>query len=301
MFKLIKFIIGLVIFLILAVIIFGIVIIVLNRGNKPKAKTFTMDKKASEYTTLTVNVDVKDSYVVVKKGKTDYVSINYYGSTTREFTTSVESDLLDNGTLTFKGYQTGKWYNRLFLTFKATKVYGIEVEVPDDVNVNVKTDNGNIRFEGTYGGSLSADTTNGAVILKNVNAISVDANTVNGNIEATSTNTSILFNARTRKGKIVLDNLVSLMNINVINDNGKIEINNSYATYDINLHSGKGDINGSIRLLSDSYYNIHAHAHNGESNIKDSNNAIAILDIFPTLTVTTDNGNINLELKKVIG
>ena len=97
MFKLIKFIIGLVIFLILAVIIFGIVIIVLNRGNKPKAKTFTMDKKASEYTTLTVNVDVKDSYVVVKKGKTDYVSINYYGSTTREFTTSVESDLLDNG------------------------------------------------------------------------------------------------------------------------------------------------------------------------------------------------------------
>ena len=79
------------------------------------------------------------------------------------------------------------------------------------------------------------------------------------------------------------------------------EVNNSYATYDINLHSGKGDINGSIRLLSDSYYNIHAHAHNGESNIKDSNNAIAILDIFPTLTVTTDNGNINLELKKVIG
>ena len=145
MFKLIKFIIGFVIFLVIAVIIFGIVLLVLNRGNKAKAITRTT--ATSGFSSISVNVDVKDSYVVVKKSKTENVVVTYYESKTRTFDYEVEEDLLNNATINVKGYQIGKWYNRIFLSLKGTKVYGITVEVPDEVSVNVKTNNGNIRFE----------------------------------------------------------------------------------------------------------------------------------------------------------
>ena len=294
MFKLIKFIIGFVIFLVIAVIIFGIVIIVLNRGNKPKKVTFTSTKKVSEVTSFDINVDVKDSYVKVIKSKTDYVSITYYESKTREFERNEDVDLLNNDTMTLKGYQTGSWYNRIFLTLKTTKVYGITIEMPDYANVSVKTDNGNIRFESIYAGTITAETTNGAIFFDKVECGIASVDTINGEIKASSTNTTYLFNARTRKGKITLTSLVSLLNIDARTDSGKIHIENSYAQGSVKLHSGNGDIDGFLKLLSDAYYKITAKAHNGKCNLTNSEEGIT------TLEVTTDNGNIDLELRKVI-
>lgn len=293
MFKLIKFIIGLILFLVLAVIIFAVVIIVLNRGNKPKSKTTSPSYSLGELNTLTVNVDVKDSYVVVKKSKDGKVNFNYYASQTRTFEETTETDLLGNVTLSLKGYQTGKWYNRLFLTFKTTKVYGVTIEVPDDCNVNVKTNNGNIRFEEVYLSTATADTTNGAAIFKKSNASICSLNTVNGNVEASSSNVGTFY-CRARKGKVNLDNLVSLIDIDASTDDGNIILTNSYATGNFKLHSGKGDITGSIRLLSDAYYKITTKAFNGTTNQQNTSTGIA------ELLVTTDNGNISLELKKVI-
>ena len=296
MFKLIKFIIGFVIFLIISVIIFGIVLIVLNRGNK--AKQINKTTAISDYTSVTVNVDVKDSYVVVKKSKTSNVVVTYYESKTRTFDYEVEKDSLDNATINVKGYQLGKWYNRIFLSLKGTKVYGITVEVPDDVSVNVKTDNGNIRFEeNLYASTLTADTTNGAVILKNVNAQIISANTVNGNIEATSTTTTLSFYARTRKGNVKLSSLTSLAIVDVTTDNGKItaDINNTTVLADVKLHSGKGNIEGTIRILTDALYKVKAKAKNGKvTDLVNSDTGINTLD------VSTDNGDITLRINKVV-
>lgn len=300
MFKLIKIIIGIVVFLVIAVIAFAITILVLNRGNKAKAKTTTPSYSLGELNTLTVNVDVKDSYVIVKKSNNGKVNFNYYDSKTRTFETATETDLLGNVTLTLKGYQMGKWYNRIFLSLKGTKIYGITVEVPDDCFVNVKTNNGNIRYEGVYCSTLSADTTNGGVFFKNVDAKVVDANTVNGNIEIESTKVTDSFTCRTRKGNVKLNHLVAssllLSVIDITTDDGNINVDNSYVENDnllsyFNLYSGKGNIEGTIRYKVENHYRIKAKANNGTCNLTDT--SIGLVG----LNVTTDNGNINLELR----
>ena len=293
MFKLLKVIFGIIIFLIIAAIAFVVTLVIINWGNKPKKKEFSTTHKMSDLTSLTVNADLKDAYVVVKQSKTEYVNITYYSCKTRTFEIDENIDGLNNSTLTIKGYQTGKWYNRLFFTFNTTKVYGVTIEVPDDVNVNVKTDNGNIRFEEVYLKYAVADVYNGAAIFKKSNASICSLNTINGNVEVDSSNVGTFY-CRARKGRVVLDNLVALLTIDANTDNGKIKLTNSYATGNINLHSGKGSISGSIRLLSDDYYNITCKAVNGNCNIENTTTGIAELNI------TTDNGNIDIDLRKVI-
>lgn len=294
MFKFLKIIIGIVIFLVVLAIAFVVTLVVINWSNKPKKKEQSTTTKMSDVTSLTVNVDVKDSYVVVKKSKTEYVNITYYASKTRTFDVTESKDTLNNSTLTIKGYQTGKWYNRLFFTLKTTKVYGVTIEVPDDSIVNVKTDNGNVRFEDVYLAKATADINNGAAILKKSTATICDLKTVNGNVEVDSSNVGT-FKSDTKKGRVVLENLIALLTIDASTDNGKIILENSYATGNINLHSGKGDIKGTIRLLSDAYYKITTKAVNGKSNQENTTSGIA------ELNVTTDNGNIDLELKKLLG
>ena len=294
MFKLIKIIFGIIIFLIIAAIAFVVTLVIINWGNKPKKTEKSSQKKASDVLTITVNVDCKDAYVVVKKSKTEYVNVKYYSCKTRTFDFSEEVDDLNNETLTIKGYQTGKWYNRIFFTLNTTKVYGVTVEVPDDSIVNVKTDNGNVRFEEVYLAKATADVNNGAAILKKANATICDFKTVNGNVEVESSNVGT-FSSNTKKGRVKLDNLVALLTIDASTDNGKIILNNSYATGNIKLHSGKGNISGTIRLLSDAYYKITTKAVNGSSNLTNTTTGIA------ELNVTTDNGNIELDLRKVLG
>ena len=294
MFKLLKIIFGIIIFIIVLVIAFVVTLVVINWNNKPKKKETSSTHKMSDLTSLTVNVDVKDAYVVVKKSKTEYVNITYYASKTRTFEVSEEVSALNSETLTIKGYQPGKWYNRLFFTFNTTKVYGVTIEVPDDSNVNVKTDNGNVRFEEVYLNLATADVNNGAAILKKSNATICSFTTVNGNVEVDSSNVGTFY-SRTKKGRVTLENLTALATIDASTDNGKVILSNSYATGNITLHSGKGDIKGSIRLLSDAYYKIYTKAVNGNSNLTNSDSGIA------ELNVTTDNGNIELELKKVLG
>ena len=294
MFKLLKVIFGIIIFFIVLAIAFIVTLVIINWNNKPKKKEFSTTHKISDLNTLTVNVDVKDAYVVVKKSKTEFVNVTYYACKTRSFEMDENVDLLNNETLIIKGYQTGRWYNRIFFTFNTTKVYGVTIEVPDDVNVNVKTDNGNVRFEEVYLNIATADVNNGAAILKKSNATVCSLSTVNGNVEVDSSNVGTFY-SRSKKGRVVLENLTALLTIDAATDNGKIILTNSYATGNITLHSGKGSISGSIRLLSDAYYKIYTKAVNGNSNLENTDSGIA------DLNVTTDNGNIDLTLKKVLG
>ena len=297
MFKFLKIIFGIIIFFIILAIAFIVTLVIINWNNKPKKKEQSTAHKLSDLTTLTVNVDVKDAYVVVKKSKTEYVNLTYYACKTRTFDIIEDVDSLNNSTLTVKGYQTGKWYNRIFFTFNTTKVYGVTIEIPDglNVNVNAKTDNGNIRFEEAYGGSFTADVNNGAVIMTKAAKASVcNFKTVNGNVEVTGCTVGT-FTSDTKKGRVKLDNLTALLTIDASTDNGKILLTDTYATGNINLHSGKGDIKGTISLLSDAYYKINTKAVNGESNLENTSAGIA------ELNVTTDNGNIDLTLRKILG
>ncbi|MBP5444964.1 MAG: DUF4097 family beta strand repeat protein [Acholeplasmatales bacterium] len=294
MFKFLKVIFGIIIFLIIIAIAFVVTLVVINWNNKPKKKEMTTTNKISDLTSLTVNVDVKDAYVTVKKSSTDYVNVKYYACKTRTFDINEEVDTFGNSTLTIKGYQTGKWYNRIFFTLNTTKVYGVTIEVPDDVNVSVKTDNGNVRFEEVYLSYAFADVNNGAVLFKKSNASVCSFSTVNGNVEVDSSNVATFY-SRSKKGRIVLENLVALMTIDAATDNGKIILSNSYATGNITLHSGKGTIKGTIRLLSDAYYKITTKAVNGKSNLENTTTGVA------ELNVTTDNGDIELKLNKVLG
>ena len=292
MIKLIKIILGIVIFIVLAVIAFGIVIYVLNRNNKPKKEVQTFNATAEGYT---VNIDVKDSFVTVKKSKTNNVTVTYYQSETRTFDVENTTD-----TLSVKGYQTGKWYNRIFISLKLTKVYETVVEVPDDINVNIKTDNGNINVNQVDLTTFKAETTNGGVMLDNVNAAIINIESTNGNIEVKNTDTSLSFKGKTKKGRILLDHLKSLVTIDAETGSGNITIDNTYAIGNINLHTGKGNITGPkkttgvIRLISDSYYKVNAKAKNGTCSLENTTTGIA------ELNVSTDNGNIDLELKSLI-
>ncbi len=297
MFKILKVIFGIIIFFIILAIAFVVTLVIINWNNKPKKKEQSTTHKLSDLTTLTVNVDVKDAYVVVKKSKTEYVNMTYYSCKTRSFEIDEEVDDLDNSTLTIKGYQTGKWYNRIFFTFNTTKVYGVTIEVPDGLNVtvNAKTDNGNVRFEEAYAGKFTADVNNGAVIMTKAAKASVcDFKTVNGNIEVTGCTVGT-FTSNTKKGRVKLDNLIALLTIDAFTDNGKIILNDTYATGNINLHSGKGDVKGSISLISDAYYSINTKAINGKSNIENTTTGVA------ELKITTDNGNIEITLRKLLG
>jgi len=289
MFKLIKIIIGTIIFLIVSVIIFAVVIIVLNRGNKPKQKQSSF--KVENPATFCLNVNVKDSYVVVKKSKTEYVNISYYESKTRPYDV-VESS--DGNTLSVTGNQIGKWYNRILLTFKFTKVYETTIEIPDDISVIVTTDNGNIRYEDAYASNFSAITTNGGIIMKNANAGSANLDTVNGHIEITGTTVGYL-NAKTRKGNVSLENFTSIGIAYAQTDKGDIKLTNITTVGDCKIHTGKGNITGTIRVTEDDYYNIIAKAVNGTCNLtnKETETAIAYLD------VETLNGNIDIAIKKV--
>ena len=289
MFKLLKIIFGIIIFLVIAAIAFIVTLVIINWKNKPKKAEFNSTHKIGDLMTLTVNVDVKDAYVVVEKSKTDYVNVKYYGCKTRTFDINEEVDFLGNETLSIKGYQTGKWYNRIFFTLNTTKVYGVTIQVPDDVFVNVKTDNGNVHFEDVYLAQATADVNNSAVIMEKANITVCDFKTVNGNIEVNSSNAGT-FKSDTKKGRVKLENLVALLTIDASTDNGKILLTNSYATGNIKLHSGKGDIKGTIRLISEAYYKITANAHNGESSLSNTDTGLAELNI------ETDNGNIDVEL-----
>ena len=297
MFKLLKVIFGIIIFIIILAIAFVVTLVIINWSNKPKKKEQSNAHKLSDLTTLTVNVDVKDAYVVVKKSKTEYVNLTYYSCKTRTFDINEEVDGLGNETLTVKGYQTGKWYNRIFFTFNTTKVYGVTIEVPDGLNVYVKakTDNGNIRFEEAYAGAFIADVNNGAVIMTKAAKASIcNFKTVNGNVEVNGC-TAGTFTSETKKGRVILNNLTALATIDASTDNGKILLTDTYATGNITLHSGKGDIKGTISLLSDAYYKIKTKAVNGNSNLNNTTEGIA------DLNVTTDNGNIDITLRKILG
>ena len=293
MFKLIKFIIGFVLFLVIAVIIFGIVIIVLNRNNKPKKKTYNSTTRFNDLTTLTINVDVKDSYVNFVSTKEDYISVEYYASNTRTFDIKEDKDeLLNIISLNVKGYQTGKWYNRLMLTTKLTKAYGVTVYVPDETIVNVETDNGNIKFEKVDLYSITAETTNGRITLTDVTASYADLNTTYGNIIVSgNADISSTFNAKTKKGKIVLDHLKALV-INAITRNGNIEIDYSQATAGMNIETGKGNITGTIKQPTGIDYKIDAYANNGSCNVNNTDSGLV------TLKLRSDNGNIDLKIKK---
>ena len=99
----------------------------------------------------------------------------------------------------------------------------------------------------------------------------------------------------TKKGRVKLDNLIALLTIDASTDNGKIILNDTYATGNINLHSGKGDVKGSISLISDAYYIINTKAKNGKSNLENTTTGVA------ELKITTDNGNIEITLRKLLG
>lgn len=296
MFKLLKIIFGIIIFFIILAIAFVVTLVVINWNNKPKKKEQSTAHKLSDLTSLTVNVDVKDAYVVVKKSKTEYVNLTYYACKTRTFDIIEDVDSLNNSTLTVKGYQTGKWYNRIFFTFNTTKVYGVTIEVPDGLNVsiNAKTDNGNVRFEEAYAGLFKADVNNGAVIMtKSARATVCDFKTVNGNVEVNGCTVGT-FTSSTKKGRVKLNNLTALLSIDVSTDNGKIVLNDISSIGNIKLHSGKGDIKGTISITTDAYYKIYTKAVNGESNLTNSDSGIA------ELNVTTDNGNIDVNLRKLV-
>ncbi len=296
MFKLLKVILGIILFIIIAAIIFVVVLVIINWNNKPKKKETSTTNKMSTLSSLTINVDVKDAYVHVKKSKTEFVNITYYDCKTRAFDVTEEKDAFDNETLTIKGYQTGKWYNRIFFTFNTTKVYGVTIEVPDDASVNVKTENGNIRFEEVYLNMVTADVYNGAAIFNKSNANICSLNSINGNIEVSSSNVGAFY-CRTRKGRVVLDTLNATLTaspfIDASTDNGKIKLTNISCNGDISLHSGKGSIEGLIRVSADDFFKINAKANNGISSLTNTTTGEA------DLIVTTDNGNIDVTLKKV--
>ena len=180
-----------------------------------------------------------------------------------------------------------EWYRRFFsLTFKTPLV---TVRLPEESyeHFSVKTRNGALSSESelsaksaylatsngkisvrnlTLTGNLTAESSNGAMLLSNISASSITAKTSNGKFET---------------------DLLTAADIYLKTSNGKIDAQTLLAANSIVLKTSNGAINATVVGTAEDF-RIDASTSNGSNNLADT----AAGD--KALTVRTSNGNISV-------
>lgn len=187
--------------------------------------------------------DFDNRKVYVLPSEDDSVKVEFYLNEKEEF------ELNDEGT-TLEITIDRKWYNNFFNIGNLTNpsFYDVYLYLPDSqtaFNLNILSSNGKISVSNTDDlGVVYLDTSNGDILIDELNAAMLDLETSNGRIELENVVVTGDIYAGTSNGRIILDQ-VQGDTLTFSTSNGKIEAENITAL-NLKLSSSNGDIEAKV-------------------------------------------------------
>ncbi len=200
-------------------------------------ETYTSD----EFQAFDFDFDNRKIYVL--KSEDENITVQYYVNDKDDYT-------IDDSGSTLEITVERKWYNNFFNIGNITnpsyyEVYLYLPEVDTAYNLNIASTNGKISVTDTDDlGTVYLDTSNGDIIIENLNAIRLDLETSNGRIDLSNVATTGDITAGTSNGRIILDD-VSGDTLVFSTSNGKIIAENISST-NLKLSSSNGDVEATV-------------------------------------------------------
>lgn len=201
-----------------------------NLSFKYESKTYTSEDKFNKIETNLHNSDVN-----VVKGET--FSVVYHESEKYPVTIAISDGVLRVTSEKKPGLKLFQWH-----TFATT------ITVPYELtDINIKTVNGKVEIEDfdvmteEYQGSIKVETSNGKIILENVDAKDITLNTLNGKVDIDEVNANKL-DISSSNGKIFVDNSYA-SSLKIATSNGKVYATNVVADI-ANFKTSNGDVEG---------------------------------------------------------
>jgi hypothetical protein len=249
--------------------------------------TYTKD----EISKFDFNFDNRKIYVLPSDN--DDIHVEYYLYEKETFSSSV-----DNGTLRMK--IDLRWYYNFFNFYNLTNpgYYVVNLYLPTsilDYSLDLATSNGNISLSGIPElQDVELSTSNGDIIINQLDANMIDLSTSNGKIELSDVISTTNINGKTSNGRIILDN-VKGVDLDFGTSNGRITAD-LIECENLELSSSNGEVNVEVIGTNDDY-KIRLATSNGDrvlNDIKvDQNNFNT--DKSNYINIESSNGDVELK------
>ncbi len=196
---------------------------------------------SEEFQAFDFDFDNRKIYVVPSED--DTIMVKYYVNDKEEY-------VIDEAGATLEITIDRKWYNNFFNIGGLTNpsYYDVYLYLPDTIteyNLNIASSNGKISIVDTTDlGTVYLDTSNGDIIIENLDAIRLDLETSNGRISLQNVVVENDISAGTSNGRIILDDITGDTLV-FSTSNGKIQADNIQAT-NLKLTSSNGDIEATV-------------------------------------------------------
>lgn len=259
-------------------------------------KTFTSNSNITS-----IQIEDKNTPVILTKSSDDKVHITYYENNKRKYSIS------ENGILSVKKINNYQWYDYFFnISFQ---IKSLTVEVPESFkgDITIDTNNAKISIEDLEVSNLTAVTSNGSIELRSVKANeNIETHTSNGsvdiqkitvgklNIETSNAHitckeiNSTDLSAKTSNGRITLSDVKTENEVFAKTSNGSIETERLLAEKSITLNTSNASITGSVSgSIAD--YSIVSHTSNANNNLPEN-----LQGGSKQLNVDTSNGRIDI-------
>lgn len=220
----------------------------------------------------------------------------------------------DGGVLSIK--EKRSWFLNIGFNFTNPKVYLTIPKSDDTIKLNLDTNNGNVRINGTDKleaiGALEIDTDNGNISLISIKSNKINLSLDNGNVLLKNVTSFGEIKTETDNGNVDFENVYAEGAVKIDTDNGDVEFKGSVKAKRIEIDTDNGDAsledavtdadevkitsdNGDVELLAaggKEEYTIIIETDNGDKNISSSAGGAKIIDI------ETDNGDIEVYFEK---
>lgn len=263
-------------------------------------KTYTSTSKINE-----IQIDDKNTPVILTKSKDDKVHITYYENNKEKYNIS------ENGVLSIKKIDNYKWYDYFFnITFQ---MKSLTVEIPETFkgDITVDTNNAKINIEDLEVNNLIAATSNGVIEISSLKANkNIEVQTSNGSVDIEKIKAIGNINIETSNAHINCEEIASsdlsakssnariaLFDVRTENDifaktsNGSIETEKISAEKSITLNTSNAGIIGTVSgSIAD--YSIISHTSNASNNLPEF-----LQGGSKQLNVDTSNGRIDISFE----
>jgi hypothetical protein len=284
----------------LAFVLIGVAVVMIV-GIMTKDNFFTVDEgmftsysdtyTKDEISKFDFNFDNRKIYVLPSDN--DDIHVEYYLYEKETFSSSV-----DNGTLRMK--IDLRWYYNFFNFYNLTNpgYYVVNLYLPTsilDYSLDLATSNGNISLSGIPElQDVELSTSNGDIIINQLDANMIDLSTSNGKIELSDVISTTNINGKTSNGRIILDN-VKGVDLDFGTSNGRITAD-LIECENLELSSSNGEVNVEVIGTNDDY-KIRLATSNGDrvlNDIKvDQNNFNT--DKSNYINIESSNGDVELK------
>lgn len=260
-------------------------------------KTYTSNPNITE-----IQIEDKNTPVVLRKSSDDKVHITYYENDKTKYNIS------ENGVLIIKKIDNYQWYDYIFkISFQINTLI---VEVPESFkgDITANTSNSKINVENLEVNNLTAITSNGSIELSSLKvnenveahtsngAIDIQKTTAAGNLNLNTSNSHIIcketnsadLTAKSSNGRIKLSDVKTENDIFVQTSNGSIETEKIATEKSITLKTSNAGITGTVTgSIAD--YSIVSHTSNASNNLPEE-----LQGGNKQLNVETSNGRIDI-------